>query len=300
MVRNIDAETDRTRPTERRECRAVSVVWRRSIQSVATAAVLLFFSITLANSEGMPQVNVNGTRVKIYGTQEQGFVVVAGDRVVLEDDTDAFLSIKGVYSGDGKTYVVISGNCGGSACGPMFHAVDLSDARFLASPKFGAGVIGAVPIVKGGALVISQESASGTKHYIYHFKDGQLKTEISDISLDFSGPATPPGGDLAAFADGKTMADIFKMRAFGIRLRELLGASSFADARSVALYKQGGPFSAYGDYVYSTACEPHNCGSHSISIAFDHEEHVWALLKQDDAEYFYANPPYQVMQLLRR
>jgi hypothetical protein len=59
---------------------------------------------------------VNGVPVRVHGTVEQGHVVVAGKQAVIQDEHDAFVAISGVYEGNGRTYVMVAENCGGSAC----------------------------------------------------------------------------------------------------------------------------------------------------------------------------------------
>jgi len=159
------------------------------------------------------KVVVNGVPVRVYGTPDQGFLVLAGDQVSIRDDGDSLVGIFGVFEGDGHTYVVIAENCGGSGCGDLFQAIDMTKSPYVTSPVFGTGVVGAKPEVLEGALTLKQEEAGTRARYTYNFKDGQFSAKKDVTSLEPTGPATAPGGDLAAFAMRKTMSEIFLTKA---------------------------------------------------------------------------------------
>jgi hypothetical protein len=183
----------------------------------------------------MSKVMVNGVPVRVYGSVEQGHVVVAGTQVVIQDEQDAHVSIQGIFEGDGRTFVVVAENCGGkNACGDMYQAIDMSGPNYKVSPVFGTGMSGAKPEVHGGALLLSQQTPDGTATFHYAFKDGKLSTTNEAVNLDASGPEKAPGGDMAALANGKPMSAIFKLRATAEPLKALMGDEAFKDARSVA------------------------------------------------------------------
>jgi hypothetical protein len=263
---------------------------RKRITWSAIAAFLSLAASTTASAQGMSKVMVNGVPVRVYGNVEQGHVVVAGTQAVIQDEHNAFVSILGIFEGDGRTYVMVTENCGGSACGDEFQAVDMSNPKYAVSPVFGTGVVGAKPEVRDGALLLTQKTADGTATFRYAFKDGKLSTIKQPLNLDAGGPGKAPGGDMAALANGKQMSAIFKLRATAGPLKAIMDDAAFEDARSVALNDFGGPFAEKSGIVSATVCQPHDCGAHSLAVAFDPEGHVWASLVRDYKRVDYGNP----------
>jgi hypothetical protein len=270
------------------------------MKSVLYVGVLFLLTATSAVAQGMSKVMVNGVPVRVYGTVEQGHVVVAGKQAVIQNEHDAFVAISGIYEGNGRTYVMVAENCGGSACGDVFQAVDMTTPKYVVSPVFGTGVSGAKPEVRNGALLLTQKTADGTSTFHYSFKDGKLETVKEALDLEATGPDKAPGGDIAALASGKTMGAVFKLRATAMPLRAIMGEDAFGDARSVALDEFGQPFAEKQGMVSANACQPHNCSSHSLSVAFDHEGHVWALLISNDVGTYYGNPDQMVQWQLKQ
>jgi hypothetical protein len=271
----------------------------KSLFNVGFLFVLMAIA-TNAQAQGMSKVMVNGVPVRVYGNVEQGHVVIAGNKVVIQNEHDAFISISGIYEGDGRTYVMVAENCGGSACGDVFQAIDMTTPKYLVSPVFGTGVVGAKPEVRNGALLLTETTADGTTTFHYSFKEGKLETVKEALDLEATGPDKAPGGDMAALASGKTMGAVFRLRATAKPLRTIMGEAAFNDARSVALSDFGQPFAEKQGMVSANACQPHNCQSHSLSVAFDHEGHVWALLVSKDVGTYYGNPDQMVQWQLKQ
>ena len=262
----------------------------RHIAYSAIAGSLTLVAPAPAFAQGMSKVMVNGVPVRVYGTVEQGYVVIAGTQAVIQNEHDAFVSIFGIFEGDGRTYVMVTENCGGSACGDVFQAIDMSTHKYTVSPVFGTGVVGSKPEVRDGALLLTQTTADGTAAFHYAFRDGRLSTVKQPLNLDAGGPEKAPGGDMAALANGKQMSAVFKLRATADPLKAIMDDAAFEDARSVALNDFGGPFTEKSGIVLASVCQPHDCGAHSISVAFDHDGHVWASLVREYKRVDYGNP----------
>jgi hypothetical protein len=144
------------------------------------------------------------------------------------------------------------------------------------------------------ATAADADDADGTATFHYAYKDGKFAAAKEALNLDAAGPETAPGGDMAALANGKSMSTIFKMRATAEPLREIMD-KDFDDARSVALNDFGGAFGEKNELISAGVCQPHDRASHSLSVSFDHEGHVWASLVSSNARAFYGNPnPLQV------
>jgi hypothetical protein len=242
---------------------------------------------------------VNGVPVQVYGTPDQGFAVVAGNQLIIQ--TRDYVSILGIFEGGGRTYVVLAENPGGSS-GDVFQAIDMSTTRYSISPIFGTGAGGEKPEVVDGALVMTANSNDQKERFRYSFKDGKLEMTKQAINLQPSGPARAPGGDLAAFVNGKSMSEIFKARATASALQQIMDPNAFADARDVALQDiQGGPFVEADGIASAWACQSHDCAYHWVSIAFDHQGHAWALLvrRSVPTPTYYGSPDILVKRHLK-
>jgi hypothetical protein len=256
-------------------------------------ALIAFFVVAPLSAllaQTLSRVQVNGVPVRVYGKPDQGFVVTAGDQIAIRDDTDMTVGIFGVFEGDGHTYVLVAEDCGGSGCSEVYQAIDMTRSPYVTSPVFGTGWVSPKPVVRDGALVIVQERSDKKVRFTYNFKDGQLATKEDRLSIEPTGPETAPGGDLAAFANRKTMSEIFRQRATARPLMTIMDLPSFNDAREVALYDFGGAFLEKYGIMAASVCQPHNCGDHSVSVAFDHNGHVWASLVRDGRRVFFGNP----------
>jgi hypothetical protein len=280
---------------QRQRCRRARV--KRQLVALSSgkwlfAAIVgcVALSVTHTSAQTLTRAQVNEAPVRVYGSVDQGWVVTAGDRIVIRDDDDMTVGILGVFEGEGGTYVLIAENCGGSSCGDLFQAIDMTKKPYVASPVFGTGLLGAKPEVKEGALVLTQAQADQQASFTYTFKDGQLITKKNIESVEPTGPVSPPGGDLAAFVNRKTMSEIFRQNATARPLLSLLGAEAFNDARGVALLDFGGTFAERYGVLVAAVCQPHDCGGHSISVVVDHSGHMWASLVRDGRRTFFGNP----------
>jgi hypothetical protein len=89
------------------------------------------------------------------------FDVVVDNKKVFSDKGDRFVSVAGVFSGDGHTYLLLQQQSGGNGCESGFQAIDLTKGAALVSPKFGNCGNAPIAAVIGGALQVKSPSYKG-------------------------------------------------------------------------------------------------------------------------------------------
>jgi hypothetical protein len=263
--------------------------------------ICLVISVSAMAADMMKKVTVDGMPVRVYGSREGGYVVTAGKRVIFTDDGSVAVGIESIHSGEGRTYIVISTFSGGASCCFTYYAVDMSNAEYKLSPGFELDQRLINIKVVSGALIVETLADNQKRRMSYSFYDGAFKEEVRSNSLEPTGPDSVPGGDLAAFANGKMMSDVFKAQATAKPLAKLLG-KYFIEARDIALADFGGSFGEQEMYVIADNAQPHNA-QHRVAIAFDHDNHLWAMLVVDDVTHsklFFGDPGFAVRRLLER
>jgi len=211
---------------------------RTTIQWIAAWTVGCLASLGPARAQLSKAAVFHGIPVRVVGEFPHGIQVIVGDRVVIRDASDEFVYLKGVYEGSGRGYVLVAEAPGGNGCPEMYRAIDLSAAVPIVSRVFGTCSDVPSVAVTNGASTTTMPGMNGKANIVYRFANGALRETTRPIPLVPTGPDEAPGGDLAALALTKRVDELFLRRAFAAPLLRIMPASSFAEARDMAL---GGP-----------------------------------------------------------
>ena len=218
----------------------------RFIAAFLSINFLWISSISL-HAEDMQKATVNGVPMRIYGTASQGYVVIAGERVVARDEATDRMAFDGIFEGEGHTYVLLSKYSGGASCCYSYNLIDMSSHNPITSKEFDYGFRMIKTDVDKGALRIETISHDQKHKITYVFKDGDFSQTISDNKVELVGPDHVPGGDIAVFANNKQLSVLLGMRATALPLGKLFGAY-YEEAKGIANAEFGSPFVATGAY----------------------------------------------------
>jgi hypothetical protein len=254
--------------------------------------------VSPAQAQFLRKVVVHGVPVQVTGEFPNGILVTVGDRVVIRDSLNTIVYIKGIYEGDGKTYVLIAEASGGNACPELYQAIDMSVVETKISKPFGTCSDIGEPAVIHGALALDLPRLDGKGRVLFTYFAGVLSEIKQRVSLEPAGPAGAPGGDLAAFALSRSIGDLFKLRASAGPLMKIMPGSDFAEARDMALSGPSSGAKLSSDVVVIGACQAHNCGDHQVTLVFDHFGNAWASILREARLSFFGNPDPRVRRLL--
>lgn len=270
----------------------------RLVITFLSTSFLWLFPLSLY-AEEMQKATVNGVPMRIYGAASQGYVVVAGDRVVAKDEATDKMAFDGIFEGDGHTYVLLSKYSGGASCCYSYNIIDMSGHNPITSKEFDYGFKMIKIEVDKGALHVATISHDQKHRVTYVFKDGSFNEDISDNNIQLTGPDHVPGGDIAAFANNKQLSTLFGIRATALPLSKLLG-TYYEEARGIANADFGSPFIAIGGYEIAAYMQPHDA-MHKIQVLLDHNGGMFAKLVLDDAQgtsLYFGNPTREERRIL--
>jgi hypothetical protein len=265
---------------------------------ILLACLVGFGFASRAQAQLLQKAVVHGVMVQVTGESPNGILVTVGDRVVIRDNDNTTVYIKGVYEGSGKTYVLIAEASGGNACPELYQAIDMSASEAKVSKPFGTCSDFGRPAVINGALTLDLPLLDGKGRVLFTYLGGVLNETKQRVSLEPAGPAGAPGGDLAAFALSRNIGDLFKLRASAGPLMRIMPASDFAEARDMALSGPSSGAKLNGDVVVIGACQAHNCLDHQVTLVFDHFGNAWASILREARLSFFGNPDPRVRRLL--
>ncbi len=238
----------------------------------------------------MKQVYVRGVPVEVWDNGNS-HIVVAGDRVLIRDKFSTFISINGIYEGDGRVFLLLS-KTAGNVCSEEFQAIDMTSAEPKISESFGGCASITSAAVSGGALVVAFKALNGKNTETFTFRDGALTSTKTALSLEPKGPEGAPGGDLAAYVYQKQIGEVFSLRPSTAALKKIMSAQAFEEARDLAISGPGTRFEVKNEMVRATACQSHMCPFHAVAVVFDHKGNAWAsILRGDGKLEMYGNPP---------
>ena len=138
----------------------------RAIVMLCAAAPLL--ATTAARAED-PRALAAGTHhLTVTRAGDTDFSVFDNGRLILHDKVDEGVWLRGPYTGQGHTYVLLVEWPGGNVCEMLFRAVDLDASPPAFSPQFGNCGDKTTASVRGGILQVTvaptvSTLASGSK-----------------------------------------------------------------------------------------------------------------------------------------
>ena len=208
-----------------------------------------------ASADDLQAVSVRHAPFSILGTSDQGYAAVFHGHAI--SITDAYVTIRTVIEGGGKTYVVIGQNCGGSSCGEYFRFIDVSTDTPVSSAVFGSGCWepGPFEVINGVAHVRIPDCDRATSED-FTYRDGRLSRTKVARSMVLTGPAVPAGGDYVTFLRGKTLVDVLSLRATAPLLRRLMDADSYSEAQKLVLSNSGEAFKIDDNLAIADAFNP--------------------------------------------
>ncbi|MBS0252733.1 MAG: hypothetical protein JSR78_16890 [Proteobacteria bacterium] len=275
----------------------VPMMLKRVLGLLAISAIQALTIPGAAIAEEQISTLVKGKRLAVRNGSPP--VLVLGKKVILRPSDDiAYLNIHGAYEGVGRTFVLVSESTGGNGCPVMFAIVEMQGKNVSVSEQFGTCNDVAKAEAKDDALIVTIPKFDGTGDETTTFRNGQLtKTETID-SEDGEGPERAPGGDLALFVSNKHISEAMGMKAFVNALKKIMPQADFKEARGMALSGPGIDFWMHDGAALANACERHNCGDHSFSVAVDQSGRAWAALYNDGKARFFGDPDQTKKQFL--
>jgi hypothetical protein len=251
---------------------------------------------SLADDSEVDTRTVNGHKVELIQAGQGDYRVrVDGKEVIKKQRPQAEMNMEGVYTGGGKSFVVVSRTV--FNCGLRYQVIDLSDGAPVVSSEMG-NCSGAPSIsVAEGILKMTFPAKSG-RSLMTSFP-GQTATETVDASAarqasGQTGATVANAGNAWVFPDdwsawvGKYPQD----RVRGVELlqipqvKEALGAiTGPKERKEMDELRVSNPIEQHGSWIVAYGCMPHDCpgSNYTLAISEDARDVVLCLKADNDA-----------------
>jgi hypothetical protein len=200
----------------------------------------------------------------------------SGPAVLTVQGTDLVLSIAGQeFLFEGMLYssfadrlgdvVLIQLSSGGNACPATYAWLDTRPGSIRLTDEFGTCSDLHEISWDAETVTVSMPSMVPGEGKVAFVWDGK-STQIKEVAFAPAATGLPPGGSPAAWA-GRFGAELLAAPEWESLLLDLMGQAALDDARRIL--QVGQPFTAQGDWLISTGCQPHQCDETSGAVALN-------------------------------
>jgi len=265
-----------------------------------------FFSILILcfpnylYAEDLLKVHIRDKIFAIYGNNSQGYAYTFNGHAFTPEDPSFSSQIYKIIEGYGKTYVVTVDQDNGSASSPQYRAFDVTGDDLIASPLVGEGIgdhiKGTWSVISGDAVAILEKD-DGSSANIYHVREGRITSNPLSRDTGLTGPATPPGGDYAAFVVGMRLRDVFHLKAINPLLRKAFPGTTYDDVQKLANEDFGSGFETKAIGSVASISQPHNSNGRYLSIVIEPSGTVDAIFSSDNRQEQFYGPKNDFVRL---